>query len=238
MESIVNSISEAILLLASLAVFAIIIKRVLPTIILRVDYSIAKGLGRGLEKYVYSDGRAVSYEPHPSIRKYIGKYLLFTYCGYKYFKCRVDNGVSTLKFYLFMFDNRDRIIDTLEVNARIGNKGETEKILLHPDTSYIALNVDAVNGLGVKKTVNCSYRRWRIAVYYFSLALLAFLETFLCAAVTENFLFTVCDMRVEMTESVGVYLLFAMTAAALGTLILLTGSKKRGIGVSGNGNEK
>lgn len=237
MEKIVDSISETLLLVASLVIFIFLVKSILPRITLRVNYSYEKWLGRGIKKFRYPEGRAVVYEPHPAFRKYINKYVLFTSDGYKYLKCKLDAGVKTLDYGVIMFNSNNKMIDVIEVKERVGDLSESGRLSLHGDTSYVVIDLERVNGKEIGNRVSCSYSRIGVFAYYAALILLCFLQMLLCAYVTENFLFTFFEITVEMTEKVGTFLIFAVLAATLGTAVLLVRSSKRGIGVDGNGKK-
>ncbi len=234
MENVVEVVSRSMLLLASLAVFWYFVKAVIPRFILRIDYSFDTALGRGLKKYRYPGGRAVVYEPHPSVRKYINKYALFTNDGYKYLKCLVDKGVSVMEYSVIMLNNRDKVIDVLDVRSKIGGS-ETKEVLLHPDTSYVAVNLESVNGMGVKGTVECRYKLSRVCAYFLAVAAASFAELYLMAYTVEDLLNTAFELGVTLTQSTASYIAWSVLAAGLSVAVLLIYSGRKGIKVVING---
>ena len=76
MENVLEAVSQLFIFIASLVVFAAVIKSLIPAVSLKVHYSVDRWLGRGIKRYKYPSGRAVVYEPHPQVRKYINKYAI------------------------------------------------------------------------------------------------------------------------------------------------------------------
>ena len=237
MENAFDAISQLVLCITSLVYFVIVIKMLIPRVSLKINYSLDKLLGRGYKKYRYPSGRAVVYEPHPSVRKYINKYALFVNDGYKYLKCCLDAGVKTLKFEIIMLNNRDEVIDVLSVNTTVANTSETKEILLHPDTSYVALNLDSVNGFELKKE-NYSYYTLRQLIVYFGLVLFTvFIEMLIAAKTLGVFLSFVLRRTVVLTSASALYFLLSIAVAVIAVILVAIFSAAKGIGVGVNGKK-
>lgn len=148
MEKIIEIIFLSILYLMFLIAYIGVISDILPKHLLRITYDTGDKLGRGLKKMVYPDGRAVVYEPHPSVRKYISKYLLFTMDGYKYLQSKIEDGVRSYTADIVCFDNRNRVIDVLEIHESAGTP-DGNSARLHHKTSYVAYILTSVNGMSL-----------------------------------------------------------------------------------------
>ena len=231
MQVVIDSISIALLFVAGLVLFGVLMKMVFPMLILKVRVDLARGLGRGYKRFVYPTGRAAVYEPHPSVRKYVNKYLLFVNDGYKYLKCRVDKGVSSLKYTVVMLNNKDKVVDTVVVNEDIGDTCEGASLLLHPDTSYVALNIDEVDGQLLKAQSHSSFSLLRLALYFAAVLLSSFLTLLLSAFCTEEFALLAFKASVPVSNMAGTYLLWALLIAALSLAFLLLYCRKKGIRV-------
>lgn len=236
MNIVIHSISAAMLLIASLVAFVVIIRAVLPAFLLKLGCSLGKGVGRGYRKFSYPGGRAVAYEPHPSVRKYVNRYLLFVNDGYKYFKCRVDKGVKHLKYTVIMLNNKDKVIDTVEVEENIGDGIDGGNVLLHPDTSYVALSVNEANGISVKPQSVSYFSLARLAIYFAAVTLLSFAELLIATSCIEKFMRLVFSMLLPISGFAGRYFLWALLIAACSLSVLLLYCKRKGIRVVLNGN--
>ena len=235
MNIIMSSVSTALLMIASLVCFAMILKAVLPTFLLKLGCSLGDGVGRGYRRFSYPTGRAVAYEPHPSVRKYVNRYLLFVNDGYKYFKCRVDSGVKYIKYTLIMVNNKDRVIDTVEVEENIGDSIDGGAILLHPDTSYVALSVESVNGMAIRPQSVSYYSLARLGIYFAAVTLLSFFELLIASSCVEKFVRLVFAVTLPITGLSGRYFLWSLLIAVISLSCLLLYCRRKGIRVVLNG---
>ncbi len=226
MENAFEAISQLFIFIASLVVFVAVIKSIFPAVLLRVHYSAGSWLGRGIKKYKYSSGRAVVYEPHPSVRKYINKYVLFVNDGYKYLKCRLDGYVKSMNFDVIMFNGKGKVIDTLSVFAKINGEPETRELLLHPDTSYVALNIEKANEITVKKTIRGYYTPAQLLVYFAAVTLLMLIEFVVAAETLGEFFSFALDVRVNLSYSSFYFICSLFTAAAALFSVVFFGMKK------------
>ena len=145
MEKIIEITFLAILYVLSFGVSMWLIANHIPKHVMKIGYSVSDKLGRGLKKIVYPDGRAVVYEPHPAVRKYVNKYLLFTMDGYKYLQSKVGAGVKSYTASIVVFDNRNRVIDNFDISEVVGSS-LTHPVRLHHKTSHVAYVLTSVNG--------------------------------------------------------------------------------------------
>lgn len=175
MEQIITSIILAFLTIVEIVLYFALSSMAFYRIV-RVKCSLNGSSDRGLQKYTYPDGRGVSYEPHPSIRKYIQRYILFTSNGYKFFKCRLDTEVKHTDFSVIMFNNKNRVIDVLDVKVTNNLGNESKMLQLHKDTSYVSVVLDSVNGMAIEhpKTFECKV--WKLLAYVFAASMLNFLQ--------------------------------------------------------------
>lgn len=231
MTEIINAISSALLLIGSIACFVILLSLVIPHFVLKVGTDLGVGLGRGYKKFVYPTGRAVAYEPHPSVRKYVTKYFLFVNEGYKYLKFSIDKGVQSLKYTVIMINNKDRVIDTLEVIDDVGYAAEAGEVLLHPDTSYVAFSIDEINGTKIRPQCRGYYSLVRLGIYFAAVAVVSFLELLLASFCVESFMASAFSVDIPMVGMAGSYALWALLVAAVSLLFLLIHCRRKGIRV-------
>ncbi|MBE6588965.1 MAG: hypothetical protein E7643_02185 [Ruminococcaceae bacterium] len=175
MSSILQCIFLVALFVIGSIFYVFLMKSVFP-LILKLQYRGIKLHDRGLKKYRYEEGRAVTYEPAPSMRKYISQYALFTDRGYKYICCKTDSAVRYLSYHVAMFDNRNRVIDTIEVTEQLRSIGKTAPVMLHSDTSYVHLNLISVNDVEFDSSFPLYCRWYRVALYLLLNVLLTLAE--------------------------------------------------------------
>ena len=175
MRLIINTICLSILVLLEVIVYLNVSARLLPRI-LKIRYSVKTSRGRGLKKYVYPSGRGVSYEPAPTIRKYINRYLLFTDNGYKYLKCRLDEAVRDIEYTVVMFNAENKVIDLIDVKSKDITGGALAPVMIHGDTSYVEILLVSVNGKRLENEETTYYRLIDLLIYTLSSAVLGFIE--------------------------------------------------------------
>jgi len=174
MEKILNPIALALLFCIVVAVYTQLSSNILPKLFLRLHFDLSESLGRGLKKFTYPEGRAVVYEPHPSIRKYVRRYALYTAGGFKYLKMKLDRDVKSLGAVVVMFDNKNRQIDTLSLNGSSLYGEESPAVLLHHRTSYVSLTVISVNGVELERRPPVYYHWYSALIYVTVYAILTF----------------------------------------------------------------
>ena len=237
MEQILDAVAYGLLIIVSLVAFAALLRFVVPTFVLKVRHSVDKSLGRGLKTYKYPTGRAVLYEPHPSLRKYVNEYLLFVNDGYKYFKCTVDNAVKRLDLEIIMLNNKNEVVDVLRASSVIDASSTSPDILLHPDTSYVALNVERVNGAEVKRLTRSYYTLLQIGIYFSIVFTLALLELNAVSALTVGIFKIILGIKSVSVSTALAYFTSSFMIAALATLIVVSRGYKKGIEVVLNGKK-
>ena len=175
-EVIINTIYLSVLVILEIALYLMLAGRVLPRIV-KIRYSLSETRDRGLKKYVYPSGRGICYEPRPNIRKYMPRYLLFTNNGYKYVKCLLDKGVNSIGYTVVMFNNRDEVIDTVDVMTKRSANNETAALLVHGDTSYVDISLFSINGTAFEKERIAYCRSRDLLIYTAAMTVLCFIET-------------------------------------------------------------
>ena len=213
----------------SLVVSLELIIDTIPKHLLKIRYSVSGKLGRGLKKMVYPEGRAVVYEPHPSVRKYINKYLLFTVDGYKYLQSKIGEGVKTYTASIVVFDSKNRVIDNFEITENVSTS-LSQPVKLHHKTSHIAYILTSVNGAELPETEYMVVNASSAPVYFFAVTALVMLQ-FVHAIYTINEIAWLISR--ETVLSVG-YAFFILPSVAIGALCLVTallGRIKNGVKV-------
>ena len=216
MEIIIENIFLWVLYLAGLAIYAFLIAVIIPKYLLQVSGDPSHTLGRGLKKFVYPDGRAVVYEPHPSIRKYVKKYALFTLDGYKYVQLCIDSGVKDYVARVTMFDNRNKIIDSCEIYENVAMSRTPSPVKLHENTSYIAFSLLEVNRASLVR-LNCAKMRICDMPLYFAAVFVATFLQFVHIVATLNRAYVLLGQAAPVERG---YAFFILPALAIGVVCL------------------
>lgn len=175
MGNAINAICLVLVAILGIAVYVFIISTVFPKFILKIRCSFSASRDRGLKKYVYPSGRGVVYEPYPTLRKYVDRYVLFTHEGYKYLKCHLTGNIGDVNYSIVMFNNKNEVVDVIDVNERVSGD-ETDAVLLHHETSYISLILNRVNQTSLNSEAPYYCKRKSIFGYGAAVTLLSFFE--------------------------------------------------------------
>ena len=155
--SIISDIAKIVMLIASMVLYVYLFYSIVPRFIMKLSCKKENTRDRGIKKFKYPNGRAVLYEPEFAVRDFITNYVLYTEDGYKYIKCKVASHVNALKYDVYAFDNKDDLIDIVNVLEIVANNEFTDSVLLPPETSYVRL---------VLRRANDEYASNEILVHY------------------------------------------------------------------------
>lgn len=144
-ELIIKYVVYAIVALITFSTYIFLVGTLFPEMFLKLQYGDGAPTDRGLKKYKYPDGRAVLYEPHPIVRAYISRYILYVKDGAKYLRCSVRDGVGRIVYEAAVFNNRHKLIDVITVRESAPERGYTHSVMLPADASYVSLRVKEVN---------------------------------------------------------------------------------------------
>ena len=136
-QEIISLVKDGLFTVFACIGYAILVGFVLPKCILKVQFNENLSTDRGMAKFVFPEGRGVTYEPHPSYRRYVNSYILYSQNGYKYLKCKAAEEVKKLIYEIYMFDNKNRVVDVLRINETFPKSTIGLAIPMHSATSYV-----------------------------------------------------------------------------------------------------
>ena len=168
-DSIISYVSTGMLMLLSLFAFVLLVGCLYPRWAFKPSYKILNIKDRGIKRYTFPGGRAISYQPALYIRPYIKSYLLYSREGKKYFKCELTPNVNAMEYELVVFDSEDRGIAVLQISDLIVQKGNARAVLLPQAASYVTLILRSVNDQKISKSPIACYSRMRILMYFVGL---------------------------------------------------------------------
>lgn len=211
--------------------YCFLLKRVFPKYILKPRNNGSCALGRGIKKFKSEQERAVVYEPHPSLRKYIYQYALFTRSGFKYLFCNLDTKVFYAEYLVQMFDSRNRLLDTISVKDTPRGCGRSSEILLHADTSYIALTLKSVNDVRVYTGAHRYYRVKDLLIYTACTFACNFFAFICFASILDELFDEMFSRSVYLLENVDRFIIPSLIIAVVCTLLNISKGDKEGIRV-------
>ncbi len=166
MEAILLGVEKCMLALVAIALYAIIICIVLPKFVMIPIWKSGLGQIRGKRRVKYDRGYGIVYEPDICHRKLISQYAIFTEDDSKYLRCRIAESVDRMRYDVFSFDIRGRILDVMAVNERIKNSGYTSPLLLPVKTAYAYIVPRIVNGKKIEKKSVMRYSLISYAIFF------------------------------------------------------------------------
>ena len=230
MEIIEYSFAGILLMLTSLVLYVFLMSSVLPKWLLRIECSHGAGRDRGLRKYKYPTGRGVVYEPHPSVRKYVNLYALYTHNGYKYFKCKPDISVRRISYDIVIFDNKNRIIDVIGVEENLKSLGTMSTVALPRETSYVSFCLNSVGADSFKPRFSLYYSLKNVLIYGAAVAVVSFAQMLALGIGLERFIVLVLAVE-NFKMNVLHFVLPALIMGVMFTLIILRHQTGKGIKV-------
>ena len=237
MQPILDLILNILLLIFALLGYRFLIAVALPRITLRLRLRDAAMLGRGLDRYRTPSGRAVLYEPHPAFRKYVPQYLLHVQNSYKLLSCRVDPKIKTMRLTVTMFNCRHRILDVLDVTEHPRDAVETAALLLHPDTSYIALAVEEIDGKRIPRPPHLVRTLPSLIFFFLLFSLITFTAAMLFSYLLDRILPLAFGITMHLHGLYIAYIAASLLCGAVALLMIILRGRKKGIGTVRHGRK-
>lgn len=225
---VIKTICFLVLFIFEIILYLVVTGTVLPSIFMKVRCSIKASRDRGMKKYTFPEGRAVAYEPEPSARKYVHRYVLFVSEGYKYLKCRVDEAVGYINYTVVMFNNKNKVIDVIDVKERDLKDAETGAVRLHPDTSYISLIPNSVNGVRIHNEKIMYRRILDVCIYGVLLSFASYIQmivTWIATLVAYRWISGGTELQIALTYE-GLWLPALLIGAVAVALIAINDRRK------------
>lgn len=212
-EIIVTYAVKGILLITSIVLYVYLFSVIIPKGIMRIKLKYQGTCDRGLKKFIYPNGRCVLYEPELLIRKYIPLYALYTEDGYKYLKCKATERVSYLRYDVYAFDNRNKLIDIIGVAEAIGADRYTDNVSLPPATSYVRLVVRGVDNEYFSNRVLLRYSFVGYLLCALVVAVATAFESMLMCMIVKDILVNALAIRIDFLGNIA--MMCASVAVAL-----------------------
>ena len=220
-ELVVAYVAKGLMLLTSIVLYIYLFSSIIPRCIMRVKITNENTCDRGLKKFKYPNGRCVLYEPELEVRKYISMYTLYTEDGYKYIKCKATDRVSYLRYDVYAFDNRDRLIDIIGVTEAIDEDRYTDAVSLPPNTSYVRLVLRRADSEYFSSRALVKYSSLSYVICAFVVAISTAFESMFMCMIAKDLLVNALALRIDLL-GVGamMYVIIAVSLLVAGLTVL------------------
>ncbi|MBE7084806.1 MAG: hypothetical protein E7368_01975 [Clostridiales bacterium] len=222
------------LLALTLGLAVIISSVILPRMYLKSRYKLIKSEDRGIKKIMEKNGQTLVLEPAVKWRKYIKQYILSERGGKKQLMCKINDEIEYLSYDIALFNNRDKVFDVITIKERIDKEGFTKTVDLPEETSYVALHVNAVDGVEFPSLMTGKVKAGSAVKFILLCSLCIFMETFCvkvcCAQIFGGIFREVFILNLEstlVTIAISLFLILINVGATILTL-LIRGQKKSG----------
>ena len=211
--------------------YAFILGTVIPKYFLVLEYRGSVN-GRGLRKYSFPSGRAVTYETHPALRRFIPMYALICKDGFKYLKINSAPSVYYLNYDIVAFDNVGRVIEIINVKEHIRTGECAKSVIIPAETSYISLVLYRVNGREFEKKPPYKFNSKKKCIYMLCAVAATFFATYLMANTINTVLNTVSeyiDIGYDLHIGFGAMAIITAVVSLLLIGITMRGNKRRAL---------
>ncbi len=168
--------TQIIIFVFSLSLYVALVSKILPLFLLKANYNVQDMGDRGLEKYVFEGGRAITYKPYGETGKYIKQYILSVNDGDKYIKCKFDKRILSIKYDVVALDSGNNEIDTIQISVPKVSSGDAAAAILPENTAYVCVVVKEVNRFIVPGSPKMHYSIWRVVTFAAVTAVLTVVE--------------------------------------------------------------
>ena len=220
-ELLIAYIAKGLTLLISIILYIYLFSAVIPNFIMKLRLKNENTRDRGLKKLRYPNGRCVLYETELTIRKYISSYALYTEDGYKYIKCKAVHGVSVLRYDIYAFDVRNKLIDVIAVSEVLGADDYTESVPLPPDTSYVRFVLRKADDKYYSNQILLNYSPSRYVVCAIVVAIATAIEALLMYVLTADILLNGLRIKIQLAGAFNMLVaIFVISLLVAGLTVL------------------
>ena len=182
-DTIFSYTAEILMAIASLIIFVFLTAYVLPSFLMKPQFEKLAVRDRGIKRYTFPNGRAISYRPDCNIEKYIPKYALLCIDGKKYIKCKLDPRVTSFSLDIIVFNCKNNPTRVISVAQPVEIRGEARSVMLPEETSFVSLRLTEVNGRALPEEQTLFYPPVNLGVLFAAVTACTVIEAFVLKAV-------------------------------------------------------
>lgn len=178
LQPVVEGIFHAVVLICSPILFIFLIARLMPRYWLTPTSDPLHIKDRGIQKFLFPQGRAIVYQPSVDIRPYIPQYILSDNDGQRFLKCNLDTRIKAIRYRILPFDADDRPLPILEIEDPVYSPGISHAVPLPMNTAYVSICLQEVNGARFSANGNVGLSLKKVAAYGLTTLILTVLESY------------------------------------------------------------
>lgn len=131
----------AVILGVSLIIEVIVCSVVLPSVYLKLTYTVADSDDRCIKRVYEKNGQTLVFEPVIKWRKYLKQYIISERYGKKVFIAKLAKDVSYIELDIAVFNNNNLLSTVVKLKDYVKDSIYTAEIELPEETSYVAVNI-------------------------------------------------------------------------------------------------
>ena len=198
-QSIFVYILQGLVFLLLPTIYVFLTACLLPRLLLKPHFGPEGIKDRGLQRYLFENGRAITYQPDPAILDYMPQYILSDNNGERFLKCKLDERVQSIAYRVLTFDANDRPLEVLKVEDPVQNSGTTRSVPLPLRTAYVSIDILQVNGIKIPSLHPINLRKRNVVIY----VAITSLMTALMLLPLRQALLLAADLLFAYTDTVG-----------------------------------
>lgn len=181
----VSLIANIIIALMSVVIYVLLISGVYPRLFVKWQTK-KKIRDRGLEKYIFPEGRSVVYEPELKARKYIKQYALLCQDGNKYIKCFVNTKLRYIKYDVLVYNNMNELVDVIAVSEKLSSQEYSRAVPLPGATSYVSVVLRCADNMYVNEEEATTYSLRHMGMFAGAVTVTTVIESLVVQACAEK----------------------------------------------------
>ena len=144
-DAIMSAFVAVLAFIAFCAIYIFAMVGPMSRFLLSPSYRKHRPTDQGIGKYQFPSGKGLTFQPDEKYRKYLTKYVLFSYGDQKYVTCRLCGDVLSLRYEIVAYDHRGKQIKVLECAENVTSQWQTKSVRVPERTAYVSVILKRVN---------------------------------------------------------------------------------------------
>ncbi len=159
------------------AVYLVLAVFVLPKLLFRARYSVAKPVDRGIKK-VEGDEPALVFQPTTDVAEHVSRYAIVERDGKRVLVCKLAHNIDYIDYDVVVFSDDAKAENAFNIKDGVRGTEYTKPVELPGNTECVSLIINEVDGKKYKNGVFKNVAAWRVAVFLLCTAVLTFAAVF------------------------------------------------------------
>lgn len=150
---------------------------VMPKLLFRARYTVAKPEDRGIKK-VDGDEPALVFVPTTAVAKHISRYAIIERDGKRVLVCKTAHNIDYIDYDVVIYSGDSKAENAFNIKDGVRGNEYTKPVELPGNTECVSIVINEVDGKKFKTQLFRGIAAWRIAVYLVITAVLTFAAVF------------------------------------------------------------